>query len=323
MAVINGSNISYPFNPYGTDAACIIRNELHTLTPENGKDYVVVVPRCGPFFRSTVVAANVSTGASLTENSGYTVGNLFNELSQQTNKGLFGTLVFTKVTAPIQVRLQYATLGGDFVLNDTEYASAVVNIMTNPRSIFWEQLVGTPSTYPPIDHTHIADDTLNYQGYLDAFTVALAQFKNQLDVYLGTTTDHIDAEGNVHKLSKADLLLQNVPNYPAATLSDIPSNAADRLMTLTTSKALYMYLFGGLTGSALSSAVVGEVQTTKSVVELLSVFETAGLMTTAELLNAKEWKVYLANLYIKAFNGTATTITAPAKNGVYSRLLGG
>lgn len=322
MALINGSNISYAFNPYGTDESCVIHDELHTLTPENGKDYVVVVPRCGPFFRGSVVAVNNSTGSILTENSGYTVGNLFNELSQQTSKGLFGTLIFTKITAPIQVRLQYATLGGDFVLNDTEYAAAVVNILVNPRSIFWEQLVDTPETYPPIDHIHIADDTLNYQGYLDAFTVALAQFQNQLETYLRTATDHIDAEGNVHRLSKADLLLQNVPNYPAAVLSDIPTNAADRLMTLTTTKALYMYMLGGVTGNALASAALGEVQVAKSTVELLKTFEDAGLLTTAETLNAKEWKVYLANLYIKAFNGTSTVITAPIKNGVYSRLLG-
>lgn len=322
MAVINGNNISYAFNPYGTDESCIIHDELHTLTPENGKDYVVIVPRCGPFFRSTMVAVNNSTGAVLTENSGYTVGNLFNELSQQTYKGLFGTLVFTKLTAPIQVRLQYATLGGGFVLNDTEYANAVVNILANPRSLFWEQLVGLPETYPPIDHIHAADDTLNYQGYLDAFTVALAQFHNQLETYLRTATDHIDAEGNVHSLTKADLLLQNVSNYIMATLADISGNATDRYMNVAMTKAVFMNLFGGLSSTALASEVIDEVQSAKATVELLKTFEDAGMLSTAEIANAKEWKVYLANLYIKAFRGVATTITVPSKNGVYSRLLG-
>lgn len=322
MAVINGKDISYNFNPLGTDPTCIIRDELHTLTPENGKDYVVIVPRCGPFFRASVVAVNNSTGSVLTENSGYTVGNLLNEMSQQTYKGLFGTLVFTKLTAPIQVRLQYSTLGGDFVLNDTAYATAVVNILSNPRSIFWEQVVNTPATYPPINHAHIADDTLNYQGYLDAFTVALSRFQNQLEIYLRTSTDHIDANGNVHHMTAADLLLQNVPNYIMAAMADVTGNGTDRFMSVATTKAVYMYMFGGLSVPALSSAVIGEVQVAKSTVELLKVFEDAGQLSTAEIANAKEWKVYLANLYIKAFRGTTTVLTAPTRNGVYSRLLG-
>lgn len=324
MPNVDLKSLVYPFNPYGTDPAAVVRNEEHTLTPVNGQNYVTIVPRCAPFFRTTMKIINTTTNKELVENRDYTVGYLFNELSQKTYKGLYGCITFTNLSGPTNIKLtEYSTIGYNFVLNDTDYAKVIANLVSNPRVIFWEQIVDTPKEYPPIDHTHPADETLNYQGYIDQMGVAATNIMNAIDSYLKVATDHIDARGNVHGLTLDTLGLSHVRNFPIAEVADIPSWAANKYASLAIVRAGFMNLFAGLPPNVLDSSVSGEVMEAKSTVELLNSLNEAGLMIDSEKANLAEWRTYLGSLLVKAFNQATTPVSKPARNGIFARLLGG
>lgn len=321
MAAINLGDIVRPFNPLGNDPGAKIVGEDYALTPANGKNYVTIIPRSAPFFRQTVKIINVATNQELVEDRDYTVGYLYNQFSQLLYKGLFGCITFTNLSAPINIKLDYSTLGSPFVLSGAEYAQTVANIVNNPRSIFWEQIVNPPTEYPPLPHIHPADTTVDYLQYIDAMKVGQAITLNAISTYLGALTDH-EGLRNAHDVNAADLILEKVKNYPMAASADIPSNNDQLYVSVLMAKKIYHYLFTGLPLVALESTVINELLEAKATTAILGDLFDAGLMQADEQTNFKQWQTYVGSLIVKACKGTADVITEPARNGIFQRLLG-
>jgi hypothetical protein len=322
MASINLGDVVYPFNPLATEAGAAITGEDYTLTPANGKNYVTMVPRAAPFFRQDVKIVNASTGVELVEDRDYTFGFLYNQFSQLLYKGLYGCITFHNLSAPVAIKLDYKTLGSPFVLDGVAYAQLVANIVNNPREIFWEQIVNPPATYPPLPHIHPADQTTDYLQYIDAMKVGQAVVINAIAQYMGALNDHKDQKGNLHGLTTADLVLEKVKNFPMASTLDLPGNNDQVYVSLLMAKKVYQYMFTGLPLVALDSAVVSELMTARATTTILSDLYDAALMNSDEQANFKQWQTYVGALIVKACKGTTTVITAPARNGIFARLLG-
>lgn len=322
MAAINLGDVVYPFNPLAKETGAQIKGEDYSLTPANGKNYVTIIPRAAPFFRQGVVIKNAATGATLVEDRDYTFGYMYNQFSQLLYKGLYGCITFHNLSAPLAVKIDYATLGTPFVLNGAAYAQLVANIVNNPREIFWEQIVNPPTEYPPLPHIHPASETIDYQQYIDAMKVGQNLILNAVSQYMGSLDDHRNQKGNVHGLTTADLILEKIKNYPMATNADIAGNNDQVYVSLLMAKKIYQYMFTGLPLAALDSAVIGELLTARATTQLLGDLYDAGLMNSDEQANFKLWQQYVGALIVKACAGTATVVTAPARNGIFSRLLG-
>lgn len=321
MAAINLGDVVYPFNPLATEAGSFIKGEDYTLTPANGKNYVTIVPRAAPFFRQNVKIINVATGAELVEDRDFTFGYMYNQFSQLLYKGLYGCITFTNLSAPINIKLDYATLGTPFVLSGAAYAQLVANIVNNPREIFWEQIVNPPATYPPLPHIHPASETVDYQQYIDAMKIGQNVTINAIAQYLGVLDDHKGLR-NAHQVDAAAVLLEKVKNYPMAATADIPGNNDQVYVSLLMAKKIYQYMFTGLPQVALDSAVIGELLTAKATTTILTDLFNGGVMTADEQTNFKQWQQYVSALIVKACKGTTNVITAPARNGIFQRLLG-
>jgi hypothetical protein len=321
MAAINLGDVVYPFNPLGNETGAQIKGEDYTLTPANGKNYVTIIPRAAPFFRQGIKIINAATNKELVEDRDYTVGYMYNQFSQLLYKGLYGCITFQNLSAPINVKIDYATLGSPFVLSGATYAQLVANIVNNPREIFWEQIVNPPSEYPPIPHIHPADQTVDYLQYIDAMKIGLNQTINAIAQYLSNLNDHKGLK-NAHQVDAAAVLLEKVKNYPMAATADIPGNNDQVYVSLLMAKKIYQYMFTGLPQVALDSAVIGELLTAKATTTILTDLFNAGLMNSDEQTNFKQWQNYVGALIVKACKGTTDVITAPARNGIFTRLLG-
>lgn len=322
MAVINLGDVVYPTNYLGTETGAQIKGEDYTLTPANGKNYVTLVPRAAPFFRKGMIIINAATGAELVEDRDYTLGWLYNNFSQQLYKGLYGCITFNNLSAPLAIKMSYSTLGAPFVLDGAAYAQIAANAANNPRSLFWEQIANPPATYPPVPHIHPADQTMDYQQYIDAMKVGQAVIINAIATYQQALSNHTGLIGNVHGATAADFLLGNVQNYAMAVASDVQGNSEQLYVSVAMAKRIYQYMFTGLPPVALDSAVLPELLTAKATTSLLTDLNSAGLLTAAEQTNVKEWQVYVGALIVKACKGTTTVITPPAKNDALGRLLG-
>lgn len=322
MAAINLGDVVYPFNPLATETGAQIKGEDYTLTPANGKNYVTIIPRAAPFFRQNVVIKNAATGAVLVEDRDYTFGYMYNQFSQLLYKGLYGCITFHNLSAPLGIKMDYATLGTPFVLNGAAYAQLVANVVNNPREIFWEQIANPPATYPPLPHIHPGSETVDYQQYIDTMKVGQNVVINAIAQYMASLTDHKNQKGNIHGLTVGDLVLEKVKNYPMAAVADIPGNNDQIYVSLLMAKKVYQYMFTGLPQVALNSAVITELLPAKATTTILGDLYGAGIMTADEQTNFKQWQSYVGALIVKACAGTTTVITPPARNGIFTRLLG-
>jgi len=321
MAAINLGNVVYPFNPLATDAGAQIKGEDYTLTPANGKNYVTIIPRAAPFFRQGVVIKNAANNQVLVEDRDYTFGYMYNQFSQLLYKGLYGCITFTNLSAPLSIKIDYATLGSPFVLSGASYAGLVANIVNNPREIFWDQIANPPATYPPIPHIQAASTTLDYQAYIDAMKVGQNVIVNAIAQYTAALTDHKGIK-NAHGVTALDLLLEKVKNYPMAAAADVPGNNDQVYVSVMMAKKIYQYMFTGLPLVALDSAVIGELLQAKATTVILRDLNDAGLMQTAEQTNLKDWQNYVGALIVKACKGTTNVVTPPSRNAIFARLLG-
>ncbi|QZA70800.1 hypothetical protein AH06_16 [Erwinia phage AH06] len=319
---ITVDDVVYPFNPLNTVAGAKGIVESHTLTPANGVNYVTFIPRAAPFFRRTMVLKNKANNQVLVEGQHYTLGYFFSPFTQLVYKGVYGCITVNELDAPIEVEITYDTIGGDFVLDATGYAELAANIVNNPRELDWSQIADTPDTYPPIDHTHPADQTLNYMDYVEQLQAMQALTVSAITGYVQALNTHIDTEGNAHNAKPIDFGLGNVMNWAPAVSADIPSGGATLYASLAIVKQTFQYLFGGATVPALNSAIIDDYINAESVCKTLNVLNEASLLTTDEVTNLNLWKVYRAQMLIKASTGTTTVLTPPDTNAAFARLLG-
>jgi len=323
MSNLSVSSVTYPFNPNRDQPTAIAPMETQLVTPVNGVNYATFIPRSAPFFGAGLKLYNNATGAGLTRNVDYVLGYYYDRLSVDTYRELYGCITLLNTTTPVEVKLDpYAVLGGDFTLNDVQYASTVANLLNNPRTVDWSQVADTPASYPPVQHSHATNQTLNYQDYVDALTAMQTSVSALLQGFLTTINTHIDTHGNAHQASKTDFELGNVANYAPAQVADIPSNNSELYVTLDIAKSVYYSLFSIMNSVALGSSELPDIQSSAQTVNTLKIFDEASLLTSDEQANLTLWKVYYANLLIKANTGTTTVYTPPAANTALARLLG-
>ncbi|ANJ64827.2 putative virion structural protein [Erwinia phage vB_EamM_MadMel] len=319
---ISVNDVVYPFNPLNTVAGAKGIVESHTLTPANGVNYVTFVPRAAPFFRRTLVLKNKANNQVLVEGQHYTLAYFFAPFTQLVYKGVYGGITVNELDAPIEVEVTYDTIGGDFVLDSTGYAQLAANLVNNPRELDWTQIADTPDTYPPIDHTHPADQTLNYMDYVEQLQAMQALVASAIGGYVASLNTHIDTQGNAHGMKPIDIGLGNVMNWAPATTEDIPGGGTTLYASLAIVKQAFQYMYGGLTTPALKSAILNDYLSAESVVRTLTVLNEGALLNTDEVANFGLWKTYRAQMLIKASTGNTTVLTPPAVNGAFSRLLG-
>lgn len=226
--------ITYPWNPFQDLTAGRVTDEpAHVQGGDNG---VIIVPRNGPFFSRDFKIKLAETGRELRIEAGE-YGFLFpyGKFVGQYSRLVYGALQVKGVTGPTDFIIEYDTIGGDFVLDDIAYASAVANTLTAPRTIDWSQLTNLPEVWPPDPHEQPASDTMNYgdmmvwmKSYLDAITDTDTNFS-----FKAAFEQHITQSLQfAHKGKLADLGIVNLQDWAMATDADKEGESTEILINM-------------------------------------------------------------------------------------------
>ena len=139
---------SYPFDPSGTLGSNLIQNEEQTLSlSDNG--YLFLVPFAGPFFKSTMKVVHYPGGKILKDGVDYVASHYFKSASLSCAKPIYGSLTFYNKSLAGTVKLQYQTIGGEWVTTKVKALTVVANTLLNPRVAYWEQITDLPYAFPP------------------------------------------------------------------------------------------------------------------------------------------------------------------------------
>ncbi|UQT03118.1 short tail fiber protein [Serratia phage vB_SmaS-Totoro] len=215
---MNNTKYQYDFDPYGTNAANKIVSEPHTITAVNGTDFNFVVPRFAPFFRRDLVIRNASTGAKLRANVDYYFGFRFDQiLVSGSMQPVYGAIVFNDRTLSGNIEIDYQTLGGEFVLSESQILEILANKQLDPRTATWGSIVDLPEEFPPIPHRTNAEDMVGMSEVVSSnYDIADAIREGNVKS-MQALMEHIQDHNNPHHITLADLGIDQLGNLVPAS----------------------------------------------------------------------------------------------------------
>lgn len=247
----------YPFDPTGlAETNKVI--EVMAVKSKGMFDHYYVVPRVAPFYAESVKLKlypvgsnpnNPAQGQELTEGIHYNFGYHFAHASHTIGKPVYGAISLYDRSMEGQLRMEYQTLGGDWVLDDQAMSELMLNRAYNPRIATWEQVVELPRMFPIVDHDFNIDD---FVGMSDVVEVLDEIEKAILYANEGGLQNHAEDISNPHRVTKMQVGLGLVDNYPTATLGEAQQGlATNRFMT----PFLTLQLINASAGANLSTHI--------------------------------------------------------------------
>jgi hypothetical protein len=228
--------IQYPLDLTGVHPDNLVLNEPHGPCYPGNR---VFVASYGPFYSKSLVVRNASTSAVLTPGLDYKALQTFIEPTLQTGKLIVSIVQIEPSAYGIPLVIDCQVLGGDYSLSNTALETLLDNLNDDDRPVHWGEIIGKPTAYPPAAHLHDIGDTFGWQyvvAALEAIRQALMlggsgnlddvyayinlKFGEAMTAVAGVASDlsmHINNFNNPHQVTKSQIGLSLVGNYPLAT----------------------------------------------------------------------------------------------------------
>lgn len=213
---------TYPFDGTGVNPANRITDEEQNLTIINFRDYHYLIPDFAPFYaEGLAIEYRPNPGESfvtLNEGVDYYPALQFIGASRATSKPVYGALSFNNLGLEGQIRLSYNTVGGEWTLSQAALTELITNIIYNPRTTTWEQVVNVPEQFPPLEHSWQLNDMVGEAeilAELDAIEQAILNRDSSADLL-----NHLSDFNNPHRTTKEQTGLGRVMNFPPATIAE-------------------------------------------------------------------------------------------------------
>ena len=139
-----------PFDETGS-LATNLKTEQHTISSANGIDHAYIVPEWAPFFKTGFAVYHVESNRYLTEGIDFEFTHDFVEAFERISSYVYGsiTLLDTTLVGTFKIRLQ--SLGGDFVVPESQAIANGFDALLNLQTITWEDII-SPEAFPPTLH---------------------------------------------------------------------------------------------------------------------------------------------------------------------------
>lgn len=210
-----------------------ITNERHTVTAASTGNSHFIIPLFAPFYaeEETLIVSHTAPDGAITilrHGIDYLPAYQFIGASRACVKPIYGAISFLNSNLAGDVVLTYQTLGGQWILNLQEITDILANTLINPRRLAWEQVIDRPVAFPPIDHEWNLTDLVGASDIVD-------ELRNLADV-IGSSSVNPDLEidalhasdfSNPHGVTKAQVGLSNVMNYPMATQAQASDGSSE------------------------------------------------------------------------------------------------
>lgn len=209
------NQVSPPFDPTGKAASNRISSERQTISAPGWSNFYFIIPKLAPYFQESLVVVHHPSGRRLYEGVDFLCSHKFHDASLACGKPIYGSLTFFDKTLAGVVELTYQTIGGEWVIDEQTIQEILSNKLVNPRITTWEEVVEVPREFPVIDHEWDLVDMVGasaivekLEGIRDAIILAGE----------GGLGDHLADFNNPHKVTKAQVGLGNVMDFPIATV---------------------------------------------------------------------------------------------------------
>lgn len=228
--------VSYPFDATGILQTNRILDEQHAVTENNFRNYYFIVPKFSPFFADNISIVHSFQGVNrqLVENVDYYCALMFIGATRATGKPVYGAITLNNLNTSGIISITYNTIGGNWNVDQQYIIEQIAEKAYNPRTASWEQIVGTPETFPPIPHQWELVDLVGLTDVVDRLSLI------EQAILLASQTQssvHLTNFNNPHFVTKTQLGLSNVGNWKLATQTEVLDGASNTtLITPSTLK---------------------------------------------------------------------------------------
>lgn len=172
----------YPVDMTGELASNLVTERV-TLTTKNRDEFNIILPRCAPFFHDSVRIKKLDTEEVMTFGKDFYIGGIFEGITPYTkyNQQVGSIIVLLDQWVAGNYEIKYQTVGGDFILNETQFTQALKNAILNPLMVRWEDIHEKPIDFTPIKHYHSTDETNEYDDFINE----LGRVRQALEKFLG------------------------------------------------------------------------------------------------------------------------------------------
>ena len=298
-----GLILKYPIDPTAVNPNNKIVGEVHDLGVGINR---AIVPNYSAFYSESLVVRVEDRVDPLVPNEHYIAAQLHADATASLNREVCMAVVIKDQNVMGKITLEYQTVGGDFSISVDALRRAIEDEDLDERTVSWGDIIARPSAYPPAPHLHDIGDLYGFEYVVEALEALRAailigdeatheeirQWVRYEDSLLrdriaetnGNLNTHIQNKTNPHAVTKAQVGLGNVDNYPTATRAEaVAGTATNRFMTPATTQVMLENIVGDSVSSH-ASRQDNPHQVTKSQVGLGNVdnFETASQVEAME-----------------------------------------
>ena len=245
----------YALDLSGESANNTIADEAHTLVQNRVR---VIAPLHAPYFASSLVVHDTTTHTDLTPDQ-YECMQLLATPTAMCAPGLevYALIAIIDPRVSAEVSLSYQTVGGDYLVSYETVRVLTQTLSADTRSPTWYSVLNQPDGLSPSLHLHPVGDAVGWEyiaealeqlrqtvlmgdalghdallAYIDAQVLSLQSYAAGLVAESSVIGVHLASRANPHQVSKTQVGLGLVQNYPVATLAEaVAGTATDRYMT--------------------------------------------------------------------------------------------
>lgn len=163
---------TYPLDTTGLNPACLVTDELHTLTEVNANPYRLIVPTFAPFYLDNLELEHIDDlgqATPLIEGLHYGLSLIYLAGSKSIGKMLYGAISINANFLNGTINLKkYQTIGGNWTADSNYVLASIAAQVYNPRVTAWDNVTNVQTIFPPINHDHTLDYVYGYQDLITA-----------------------------------------------------------------------------------------------------------------------------------------------------------
>ncbi|MNU19574.1 hypothetical protein D3C71_78030 [compost metagenome] len=243
--------IRYPLDPTGTNPDNLVVDEPHTLP---ARQIRAVATEYGAFYTESMVVVDAATNQPLVKGVQYYAAELYEVPSGMFGKEVCAIILIKDPSVSPNIRIRYQAVGGEYSRSVTAIIQQIEALNLDDRPVEWGSIINKPSEYPPSHHLHDLGDIYGFEYMVHALDRirdailrgddishdTIYQYIDSRDNYIigliqgqsDALAAHIADQNNPHQVTKAQVLLGLVENFPVASDAEAQAGTAtNRYMT--------------------------------------------------------------------------------------------
>lgn len=248
---MNNLIIKYPLDLTGLRPENLVTNESHTAPRERARGFA---PRYGAFFTKSMRIVHAATGKPLVKGVDYLALHLYEKATRATGQEICAAVQIINEDLDGEFLFTYQVVGGEFSANVSVIEELLAALALDNRPVKWGEILGLPNAFPPSAHLHDVDDLYGFEYLIEALdrirsAILLGDYYDHEEIrqrienlrnflleedqkIIGMLDEHMQDHSNPHAVTKAQVGLGSVENFPVASLAEAQAGTANnRYMT--------------------------------------------------------------------------------------------